>query len=660
MTPNPNINLASEAQLRGILASAMDAIISVDEHQHIVLFNAAAERMFGCTASETIGQPLDQFIPERFHEAHKIHIQTFGQTQVTHRSMGQLGAIVGLRANGEEFPIEASISKVEVEGHKLFTVILRDISFRQNVEKEEKARTQHRKALAELSQAALQKIDLPDLMERAVQLLAEALDVPLTKILELLPNKQELLVQYGVGWKKGALGQARVSADADTSQAGYTLASPSPVVVEDLRTDARFSGPPLLQKHGIISGISVTIYDQDEPYGVLGIHTVTKRIFSDEEVYFVQSIANVLAEAIRRNRMEDTLQQERDFITAILDTAGALVLVLDTEGKIVNFNRACERITGYLAEEVKGQYIWDKFILPEERDSVKSEFEKLKAGGPTARYENHWLTHHGEPRFIAWANTTLLDKSYRVEHIISTGIDLTDLKFSQEQLIKAEQLAQLGTLASGIAHEIGTPMNIILGRAESLARKTVEEPTKKGLLTIVSQVDRVTKLIHQLLNVARRSPFQPRPMDLKKVLCDVLDLMEERSREAQVEVKTLWAEKEEFFIKGDPDYLNQVFLNLCVNAIQAMPQGGRLCLGLRVSGNQLQATVGDTGEGISEEHLANIFDPFFSTKPKGEGNGLGLMMSQSIIQEHGGTISVKSALGQGTTFTITLPLSEKT
>lgn len=651
------LNLADrEAQLRGILASAMDAIISVDEGQRIVLFNAAAEEMFGCPASEIIGQPLDQLIPTRFHEAHRNHIQTFGQAQVTHRRMGQLGAIVGLRSNGEEFPIEASISQAEVEGSKLFTVIMRDNSLRQHIEQGLRTRGRHKKALAEMSQAALEKVDLPDLMERAVHLLAETLEVPFTKILELLPGKQELLVKYGVGWKKGAIGQARVSANTQSSQAGYTLVSPSPVIVEDLQTDTRFSATPLLYKHGIVSGISVTIHGPDEPYGVLGVHTSIKRTFSGEEVDIVESIANVLGEAIRRNHMEDTIQQERDFITAVLDTAGALVLVLDTEGRIVNFNRTCERITGYLAEEVKGQFIWDKFILPEERDAVKSEFEKLRGGGTLSRYENYWLTYNGERRFIAWANTTLLDKTYRVEYIIATGIDLTDLKNSQDQLLKAEQLAQLGTLASGMAHEIGTPMNIILGRAESLIRKTAEEPTKKGLETIVAQVDRMTKLINQLLNVARRSPSHPRPLELKKVLGNVLNLIEERAKETNVEVETYWDDEGKFLTQGDPDHLEQVFLNLCVNAIHAMSQGGTLRLGLQVAGDQLHATVGDTGEGISKQNLSKIFDAFFSTKPKGEGSGLGLMMSQSIIQEHGGAIFVDSVVEHGTTFTVTLPL----
>ncbi|NIR15813.1 MAG: hypothetical protein GWN86_18545, partial [Desulfobacterales bacterium] len=164
----------------------------------------------------------------------------------------------------------------------------------------------------------------------------------------------------------------------------------------------------------------------------------------------------------------------------------------------------------------------------------------------------------------------------------------------------------------------------------------------------MTQVDRVTKLINQLLNVARRPPYQPRPLDLKKVLSNVLNLIEERARETHVEAEIDWDEERTFHTRGDPDHLEQVFLNLCVNAIQAMPQGGTLRIGLQDSEDQIHITVGDTGEGISQENLSKIFDAFFSTKPKGEGSGLGLVMSQSIVQEHGGTISVESTLGHGT------------
>src|ERR1044072_4162352 len=126
MTSEKALN-ESQAHLASIIGSAMDAIISTDADQRIVLFNAAAERMFACPASEALGQPVDRFIPKRFRGAHAEHVDNFGRANITRRSMGSLGAIFGLRGNGDEFPIEASISQAEADGRKLYTVIIRDI-----------------------------------------------------------------------------------------------------------------------------------------------------------------------------------------------------------------------------------------------------------------------------------------------------------------------------------------------------------------------------------------------------------------------------------------------------------------------------------------------------------------------------------------------------
>jgi len=124
----------SEARLAGILASAMDAIVTVDENQRVVLFNAAAEKMFRCTAEEALGKSLDRFIPDRFGAAHREHIRVFGKTNVTQRTMGKLRSLFGLRTDGEEFPIEASISQIDAEGHKLFTAIIRDVTDKKRLE----------------------------------------------------------------------------------------------------------------------------------------------------------------------------------------------------------------------------------------------------------------------------------------------------------------------------------------------------------------------------------------------------------------------------------------------------------------------------------------------------------------------------------------------
>jgi len=357
------------------------------------------------------------------------------------------------------------------------------------------------------------------------------------------------------------------------------------------------------------------------------------------------------------NKRTRDLQKERDFISAVLETAGALVVVLDTEGRIVRFNRACEQATGYSLEEVRGRAIWDLFLVPEEVGPVRAAFTTLRGGDAPNRHENYWVAKDGARRLISWTNTAILDRTGAVEYIIGTGLDITEITRVQDQLLRTERLAELGTLASGMAHEIGTPMNVILGRAEYLIQRTQEETTKKGLETIVGQVERITKIMNQLLTFARRRPSERRPMDISWTVQDILEVLRERLARHRIQVETTFAPSLPL-VYADPDQMSQVLLNLVINAIHAMPEGGTLRLGLRPKGQQMTLTVTDTGHGIPRGDLEKIFVPFFTTKEVGKGTGLGLTVVQGIIQEHGGSIEVDSEPGRGTTFTITLPLSE--
>jgi GAF domain-containing protein len=164
-------------------------------------------------------------------------------------------------------------------------------------------RVQQQAAVAKLGVRALAVSDTNVLFSEAVCVLRKTLDIDYAKVLELLPEREELLLRAGVGWRAGLVGQGTVSAGID-SQAGYTLASAAPVIVEDLRTESRFSGPPLLREHGVVSGMSVIIHGEDHPFGVLGAHTREQRTFTDHDVHFLQAIANVLAATVGRERTE--------------------------------------------------------------------------------------------------------------------------------------------------------------------------------------------------------------------------------------------------------------------------------------------------------------------------------------------------------------------
>ena len=358
-----------------------------------------------------------------------------------------------------------------------------------------------------------------------------------------------------------------------------------------------------------------------------------------------------------RKRTEQTLQKERDFIDAVLEIAGTLVVVLGREGRILRFNRACEQTTGYSSEEVLGRYIWDLFVPPDEVDEVKTVFKRLRGGEPRNDYENYWKGKDGFLRRISWSNTVLTDSDGRVDYVVAAGLDITDFQHMQEQLRKTERIAELGTLASGMAHEIGTPMNVILGRAEYLLQRTADEGMKKGLATIITQIERITKVMNQLLVFARRKPPDRQAVDLGEIVEDSLEMFQERMTHSRITVEKA-IEADTPSIHADRDQLVQVLINLLMNSLHAMPEGGRLRLSLAREGSYVCLGVSDTGHGMPEEIRSKVFEPFFTTKDFGKGTGLGLTVVKGIIEEHGGTIAAESAVDKGTTFWIRLPLDE--
>jgi len=234
----------------------------------------------------------------------------------------------------------------------------------------------------------------------------------------------------------------------------------------------------------------------------------------------------------------------------------------------------------------------------------------------------------------------------------------------ERSLRQSEKLATIGQLASELAHEIGTPLNIIHGRAELMQKRLGEnEETRNYLNIILHQTERITKIIQQLLGFVRRKKSEWRDLDLRTILENTLDLLDQQIQKQSVSVVKDMRDNLSPVI-GNPDQLQQVFLNLILNAIQSMPDGGRLCLSAsmkKISKEGLEegrrpyveVCVEDTGVGMKKEVIQQIFDPFFTTKDT--GTGLGLMVTQGIVQDHEGWIEVQSEVGKGSVFKVYLP-----
>ncbi len=336
------IQATSENRLEGIVQSAMDAIISVDADQRIVLFNPAAERMFQCRAEDALGEKLDRFIPERFRTAHREHIRHFSLTNVTTRRMGQLGKISGLRADGEEFPLEASISQVEIGGKKLFSVILRDIT--QRVRAEELAAGQ--KAILEMMVTGM---PLPDILSQ-ICLMMEARSPGMTCSILLLEGTRLHLgaaPHLPEGYNQAIDG---LEIGSSVGSCGTAAFRKEPVFVTDIPTDPLWADYRKLAKtYGFRACWSTPIVSSRERGMVLGTFAMyyrDSRSPKEEDHRLIEMATNLAGIAIERKRGEEALKRERDFIAAVLQTAGALVVVLDTEGRIVRFNRACEQASG--------------------------------------------------------------------------------------------------------------------------------------------------------------------------------------------------------------------------------------------------------------------------------------------------------------------------
>jgi len=228
-----------------------------------------------------------------------------------------------------------------------------------------------------------------------------------------------------------------------------------------------------------------------------------------------------------------------------------------------------------------------------------------------------------------------------------------DLRLSQARARTAERLASVATLISGLAHEVGTPMSVIRGHTEALDGDVQSDRARWRLDIILQQIDRITGIIHSLLNMARPQDSIRKAIDLRQTVETSLSFLTEKLRRRGVSVELRLSDMPR--VVADEEKMQQVLLNLIINAIDAMPQGGTLGVDLDLEGEEAVIRISDTGEGMTPDQTEHIFDPFYTTKPAGQGNGLGLVVVQGIVGEHSGRIDVSSVRGEGTTFSVRLP-----
>jgi two-component system CheB/CheR fusion protein len=362
------------------------------------------------------------------------------------------------------------------------------------------------------------------------------------------------------------------------------------------------------------------------------------------------------------------LAAERDFVAAVLETVGALIVVFDVEGRVVRCNKTCEQVSGHSAEDLRSQDTWDLLLLPEEKDEVMRVFSELRAGKFPNRHENHWRRRDGSCRLIVWSNTCLLDAGGRVEYIVATGIDVTDERYAEDEvrerqaeLAHAHRVLTAGELATALAHELNQPLAAISTHSEACLqhlRRGTLEPDKltRSLEQIALQAQRAGHVIRELREFLTKEETPRAPTDLNALVHTASDLIAAEARDCGVQIELdLAAELAPVTVARIQ--VKHALINLLQNAIEAIHgagmSSGTVAVSTQVAADDMaEVIVHDTGPGLDPETVQRIFEPFYTTKP--DGLGMGLAISRTIIEAHGGKFWANS--DGGATFHFTLPL----
>jgi two-component system, NtrC family, sensor kinase len=406
---------------------------------------------------------------------------------------------------------------------------------------------------------------------------------------------------------------------------------------------------------------------QHKTIAIIGLGRTTHGDFlSSEDVELLESMASYIGIAIQNARLYASLEQKiseyerlKEFNENIVESINVGVFAVDLEERIESWNAQMEVMYAMSRQEAVGQYLRD--VLPA---GFVTEFLRLKdEPGVHNLYRFRLQTRTGENRCANVAIAPLVSRNFEVVGRIIIVDDITERMELEAQLAQADKLSSIGLLAAGVAHEVNTPLAVISSYTQMLAKQVRGDQRVAPLLDkITQQTFRASEIVNGLLNFSRTGAAEFTALDVNHIIMETLKLLEHQFRASQVHLETS-LEDDLPPILGNSGKLQQVFLNLFLNAKDAMAAGGTLRVATQANGH-VAVDVSDTGSGIALEHVQRIYDPFFTTKltvSEGQrrGTGLGLAVTYGIIQEHAGKIQVESQVGSGTTFHLEFPTARK-
>jgi PAS domain S-box-containing protein len=367
----------------------------------------------------------------------------------------------------------------------------------------------------------------------------------------------------------------------------------------------------------------------------------------------------------QRKLMEKELREAYDFMNKIVQSSPNAITATDMKGNILIWNQGAEETLGYRASDVIGKMNIRK-IYPEGVARKVMQMLRSDKSGEAGRLNTYPMVYVRRDGEVVEGNLSaaiIYDANGKEIASVGSFVDLRDrlqmeraLRDTQEQLLQSEKLAAMGRLTSQIAHELNNPLYGIMNTLELLKTEIPADNKRRKILEMaLSETIRLSDLLRKMLSFSKPDQEERHPVDINSVLDEILLLHEKQLKENDINIAETYAEGLSL-VNASKNQLRQVFLNMVANARDAMPDGGTLSVVTRGDSDTVYIEVTDTGTGIREEHLDKIFDSFFTTKGEIKGVGLGLSVCYGFIKDHGGDIEVKSQVGEGTIFTISLPV----
>jgi PAS domain S-box-containing protein len=608
---------------QSLVEAAPDAIVIVDAQGLIRLANRQVTAIFGYEPAELVGKPVEVLMPARVHRSHLLHRERFA-TAPHHRPMGAGFELVALHKDGREFPVDISLSTLETSSGMLVSAAIRDITERKAAE------------------------DRNRIYQSLLESAAEAIIVVAANGAIRLVNRQvEAMFGYAreelIGQPVEILLPDRVKAIHSKHRAGYLAAPATRPMGAGLELFAR-------RKDGTEFPVDISLAA-------------------------IETEEGLLVSAIARDVTDLRRAEERNRLAAIVDSSNDAIFSETTDGTITSWNTAAERLYGWEASDAIGRNV--AMIYPHERrDELVTMLEHIVRGERVDSLETTRVRRDGTTVEVLVSLSPISDEHGKIVGAASIARDITDRVAAsrqrerlEAQLQQAQRLESVGQLAGGVAHDFNNLIAVILNYASFVLDELQDRPAvRDDVEEIRRAAERAATLTRQLLIFSRRDVIHPEVLDLRAVVVDMRKLLQ-RTIGENIELVTHVAE-DLAPVTADRGQIEQVIVNLAVNARDAMPQGGRLVVEAanRVldedfvvtdpelkPGRYVRIAVADTGTGMTREVADRAFEPFFTTKPKGQGTGLGLATVYGIVKQAGGKTGLYSEPGRGTTVTIHLP-----